>query len=135
MRYKNNPANIRYNKKNNWLGQVGSDNGFCVFDNIEHGLRALVILLRNYINVYKLHSVSEIISRYAPACENDTRNYISYVNGFLRSRGVDNRSFLLPCLLCSILCCLSVLNILLCKAVAEFFLDLVTEFLSDPASI
>lgn len=89
MRYKNNPANIRYNKKNNWLGQIGSDNGFCVFDTVEHGLRALVILLRNYINVYKLHSVSEIISRYAPACENDTRNYISYVNGFLRSRGVD----------------------------------------------
>lgn len=89
MRYKNNPANIRYNKKNNWLGQIGSDNGFCVFDTIEHGLRALIVLLRNYINVYKLHSVSEIISRYAPACENDTRNYISYVNGFLRSRGVD----------------------------------------------
>ena len=89
MRYKNNPANIRYNKKNNWLGQIGSDNGFCEFDTIEHGLRALIVLLRNYINVYKLHSVSEIISRYAPACENDTRNYISYVNGFLRTRGVD----------------------------------------------
>ena len=89
MRYKNNPANIRYNKKNNWLGQIGSDNGFCEFDTLEHGLRALIVLLRNYINVYKLHSVSEIISRYAPACENDTRNYISYVNGFLRCRGVD----------------------------------------------
>lgn len=89
MRYKNNPANIRYNKRNNWLGQVGSDNGFCVFDTHEHGLRALVILLRNYINVYKLHSVSEIISRFAPSTENDTRNYISYVDGFLRSRGVD----------------------------------------------
>lgn len=89
MRYKNNPANIRYNKKNNWLGQLGSDNGFCVFDSVEHGLRALIILLRNYINVYKLHSVQEIISRFAPACENDTCNYIHYVNGFLRSRGVD----------------------------------------------
>ena len=89
MRYKNNPANIRYNKNNNWLGQVGSDNGFCVFDTFEHGLRALIILLRNYIDVHKLHSVSQIISRYAPACENDTRNYISYVSGFLRSRGVD----------------------------------------------
>lgn len=89
MRYKNNPANIRFNKNNNWLGQVGSDNGFCVFDTLEHGLRALVILLCNYINVHKLHSVSLIISRYAPACENDTCNYISFVNGFLRSRGVD----------------------------------------------
>lgn len=89
MRYKNNPANIRYNKNNNWLGLIGSDNGFCEFDSLEHGLRALIVLLRNYINVYKLHSVSKIISRYAPVCENDTRNYISYVNGFLRSRGVD----------------------------------------------
>lgn len=89
MKYKNNPANIRYNKKNNWLGQIGSDNGFCEFATLYYGYRALVILLRNYINVYKLHSVSEIISRFAPACENNTRNYISYVNGFLRSRGVD----------------------------------------------
>ena len=55
MRYKNNPANIRFNKKNNWLGQIGSDNGFCVFDTLEHGLRALIVLLRNYINVYKFH--------------------------------------------------------------------------------
>lgn len=89
MRYKNNPANIRYNKKNHWIGQIGSDNGFCVFDNLEHGLRALVILLRNYINVYKLHSVSQIISRFAPACENDTRNYISFVDGILRAPGID----------------------------------------------
>ena len=89
MRYKNNPANIRYNKKNNWLGQIGFNNGFCEFDTFEHGLRALIVLLRNYINVYKLHSVSEIINRYAPATENDTCHYISFVNDFLRVRGIN----------------------------------------------
>lgn len=89
MKYKNNPANIRYNKNNHWLGQTGPNKGFCEFDTLEHGLRALIKLLVRYINVYKLTSVKAIISRYAPPFENNTCHYVSFVSGFLRSRGVN----------------------------------------------
>lgn len=131
MRYKNNPANIRSSKVNNWIGQVGSDNGFCVFDTREHGLRALVILLCNYINVLKLHSVSQIISRFAPPLENDTRNYISYVSGFLRSRGVDPNHIKANSECLVYLCC----AICRMETNTDVFLDLsriVPKLLSNP---
>lgn len=89
MKYKNNPANIRYSKNNRWLGLSGSVNGFCEFDTLEHGLRALVLILCKYIYVYKLTSVKGIISRFAPSTENDTSNYIRFVSDFLRDRGIN----------------------------------------------
>lgn len=85
--YRNNPANIRYSVKNKWLGLVCNDNGFCVFESPDYGVRALVVLLRKYICVYKKTTVQEIISRFAPACENDTRNYVAYVESVLRNHG------------------------------------------------
>lgn len=87
MRYHNNPANIRYSVSNKWLGLVGNDNGFCVFDSVDYGVRALIVLLRRYVCVYKKTSVKEIISRFAPACENDTRNYVAFVESVLRKHG------------------------------------------------
>lgn len=79
----NNPFNIRYNNINRWKGLVGSNKGFCVFSDVEFGLRAGIYLLRKYIDVYKLKTVPKIISRFAPPTENDTRSYISYVCNFM----------------------------------------------------
>ena len=75
-----NPLNIRYNKNNRWLGQTGSHKGFCRFVRLEFGIRAAIILLKNYYFIYKLRSISSIIKRYAPSNENDTDAYIAFVS-------------------------------------------------------
>lgn len=82
----NNPMNICYNPLNRWIGLQGSNYGFCVFDNIDYGLRSGIITLRTYINKHGLTSVEKIIGRFAPASENNTGAYISYVSTFLRNR-------------------------------------------------
>lgn len=86
MRYKNNPANIRYNALNRWKGLIGNNNGFCEFSDITFGLRALCILLKRYIKGYNLTDVDTIIKRFAPPSENNTCNYIRYVCNFLLFR-------------------------------------------------
>lgn len=89
MRYLNNPANIRYSEKNKWYGLEGQDNGFCVFKSYEYGVRALVLILKRYVRIYKMESVKEIFSRFAPSCENDTRRYVAYVESVLVKHGYD----------------------------------------------
>lgn len=84
----NNPGNIRYNPSIKWKGQIGVNKGFCVFVNSDFGLRAMILLLKRYINVYKITSVEKIISRYAPASENNTCSYISFVSDDLLSFGI-----------------------------------------------
>lgn len=75
----NNPLNIRIG--NSWLGEVKkpTDNEFEQFVHISYGLRAGFILLKRYINRYKLNTIEKIISRWAPGNENNTRSYIDHV--------------------------------------------------------
>lgn len=75
----NNPLNIRIG--NTWLGEVTnpSDNEFEQFVHVCYGLRAGFILLKRYINRYKLNTIEKIISRWAPHNENNTRSYINQV--------------------------------------------------------
>lgn len=84
----NNPGNIRYNSSIKWKGQIGENKGFCVFENSDYGLRAMILLLKRYINVYKLTTLEKIISRYAPSSENNTCGYISFVSDDLLSFGI-----------------------------------------------
>ncbi len=81
----NNPGNIR--KGDNWLGLSAhqNDSSFCVFKSAEYGVRALVIVLRNYQKEYGLNTVRKIIRRYAPLTENDTD---AYVDSVARALGV-----------------------------------------------
>lgn len=74
-----NPLNIRIGNK--WKGEVASptDKDFEQFSCMHYGLRAGFILLRRYIERYHLDTVTEIISRWAPASENNTRAYINRV--------------------------------------------------------
>lgn len=74
-----NPLNIRIGNK--WKGEVASptDKEFEQFSCMHYGLRAGFILLRRYIERYHLDTVTEIISRWAPASENNTRAYINRV--------------------------------------------------------
>lgn len=76
----NNPANIRFSKKNPWLGQYDKPyKGFCDFKTMFFGLRALAITLHTYFAKYRLFTVTNIINRYAPPSENNTPAYIAYV--------------------------------------------------------
>lgn len=75
----NNPLNIRYNKHNDWRGQVGENKGFSVFIDIEHGFRAAYKLMMTYANKYKAYSIAEIVTRWSPPTENNTQKYIDFV--------------------------------------------------------
>ena len=80
----NNFGNIRINPANNWRGRIpldqNSDGAFEQFISPEHGTRALMIILRTYIQKRKLNTVRKIIQRFAPASENDTEAYIVRVS-------------------------------------------------------
>jgi hypothetical protein len=43
------------------------------------GLRALAVVLRTYQKKYRLNTIAQIISRWAPSSENDTKAYITSV--------------------------------------------------------
>lgn len=75
----NNPLNIRIG--NRWQGEVENptDTEFEQFRDMIWGLRAGFVLLRRYIERYRLNTIRDIISRWAPSTENNTRRYIEQV--------------------------------------------------------
>lgn len=76
----NNPANIR--RGCNWKGlaKVQTDREFCQFDTMTWGVRALLVTLHTYVKKYNLHTVREIITRWAPPSDgNNTEKYIEFV--------------------------------------------------------
>lgn len=89
----NNPLNIR--KGSNWKGEKypQDDKSFEQFESMQYGIRAGFIILRNYITGYngltqRFNTIEKIISRWAPATENDTRAYIAQVE---RLTGIPSR--------------------------------------------
>lgn len=81
----NNPLNIR--KGNKWKGERPdqTDKAFEEFTSMEYGIRAGFIILRKYITGYngltqKFNTIEKIITRWAPAVENNTAAYISQVS-------------------------------------------------------
>lgn len=76
----NNPANIR--KGCNWKGlaKTQTDREFCQFVTMTWGVRALLVTLRTYVKKHHLHTVREIITRWAPPSDgNNTEAYIKFV--------------------------------------------------------
>jgi hypothetical protein len=74
-----NPGNIRKDGTP-WLGMdpEGADPDFVTFIDPEHGIRAMVKILRRYKS-YGIDTIHQAISRWAPATENDTQAYIAAV--------------------------------------------------------
>ncbi len=83
-----NPGNIDFNPLNDWVGQLGLEEGvanprFARFDSPENGIRALGKLLINYrgkdgmpgVGGRGIDTVLETINRWAPSTENDTQAY------------------------------------------------------------
>lgn len=76
----NNPGNIE--KGDPWQGLAedqSADERFAVFSAPVWGIRALARTLLTYRNRYGLRTPEQIISRWAPATENDTAAYIDHV--------------------------------------------------------
>lgn len=80
----NNPLNIRHGSKWQGLRPEQTDKCFCQFVSMEYGLRAAFRLLRNYISGWggtrkPCKNIHDIVSRWAPESENNTRAYIDFV--------------------------------------------------------
>lgn len=76
----NNPGNIRISRSR-WKGKIAdnTDGAFEQFKTKAHGVRAMIIVIRNYIKRHKLETIPDIVNRFAPPHENDTTMYYNYV--------------------------------------------------------
>ena len=84
-----NPLNIRRTSKDQWKGmaKAQTDRAFVQFETLEWGWRAAFHLLtRTYYHKYRLYTIRQIISRWAPPNENHTKAYIDNVS---RLTGID----------------------------------------------
>lgn len=75
----NNPGNIRHGDSWQGLAPQQPDSAFCTFIAPEYGIRAMGKILLNYERRYGLNTVRGIISRWAPAVENNTEAYVQHV--------------------------------------------------------
>ncbi|EAW5858786.1 structural protein [Salmonella enterica] len=77
----NNPGNIRWG--DDWKGLVPksqrTDKDFCQFITPEYGIRAMIVILRNYQRKHGLNTITGIINRWAPTNENNTQACIDSV--------------------------------------------------------
>ena len=89
-----NPFNIR-KSGSQWLGKLkdSSDGAFEQFEGLDYGVRAGIVLFRNYYRKYHLMKVRELISRFAPSCENDVDSYVNFVSDYLSLFGLNPKSF------------------------------------------
>lgn len=94
----NNPGNLRFVATNNWQGKIpfvqNTDLGkaFEQFTELKYGIRAMMRVVITNIDKGN-DTISKIISRYAPASENDTSAYIGAVSkatGLLPNERITN---------------------------------------------
>lgn len=93
----NNPGNIRRNG-DPWQGlaKEQNDREFFTFNSAIYGIRALARLLITYQDKYGLCTIETIITRWAPAVENNTTAYIQSVarhTGFAALQTLDMHRF------------------------------------------
>ena len=63
-----------------WHGQTGADaDGYCTFEDPAYGLRAICILWVNYREYHHCLSITDYLSRWAPAGINPTPAYIDFM--------------------------------------------------------
>lgn len=76
----NNPGNIRISSVN-YQGEIkpSKDTAFKQFESMPYGYRAMFMLLYTYQKRHGLHTIRQIMGRYAPPNENHTDGYINRV--------------------------------------------------------
>ncbi|RHJ83568.1 hypothetical protein [Parabacteroides sp. AM08-6] len=79
----NNPGNIRNSENSDWIGEVSKadkkDQAFEEFKTMAYGVRAMMKLLQKYQRSHNLHTIKELVGRWAPSNENNTSAYIKIV--------------------------------------------------------
>ena len=91
----NNPLNIRHSA-DQWQGasEEQTDPSFVQFKTMEHGYRAAWKILESYWKFFhrtkQAFNVKNIISRWAPPTENDTKQYIRTVLSLTSIGGKEN---------------------------------------------
>lgn len=87
-----NPGNLKKAASPTWHGEIwpGTDERFCQFETMAHGCRAIMRTLRTYHKLHGLETVEEIVGRWAPSNENDTRSYALHVASAI-GRSIDER--------------------------------------------
>ena len=85
-----NPGNIRLGES--WLGlrTKQTDPDFCQFTSMVYGCRALLKLLRTYVEKRGCTTIRKVVERWAPPSENDTTSYVLSVAAACR-RDADER--------------------------------------------
>ncbi len=76
-----NPGNIRLSNTQ-FQGEVhpSQDSAFKQFSSLAWGYRAMFVILNTYAQKYRLRTIRQMISRWAPPSENDTEAYIMSVS-------------------------------------------------------
>lgn len=79
----NNPLNIRVGNK--WVGEVDikTDKEFEQFTDVKYGIRAAILILYRYVFKSGLHTIRDILHRWAPPVENNTKAYEQSVRFFI----------------------------------------------------
>ncbi|NWL16318.1 virion protein [Pseudoalteromonas sp. Scap03] len=72
-----NPLNIE--ARESWVGQVGDDGRFIIFETPLHGFRAAGRIMRSKAK-RGVRTIESIINEWAPDNENHTQNYINFVS-------------------------------------------------------
>ncbi|MBA4274983.1 MAG: structural protein P5 [Alphaproteobacteria bacterium] len=93
--YRNkNPGNIDWLPPGRaWNGQIGKEPGgrFGIYESHELGIRAIGKQLLKYQERDDLHTIRQMINRWAPPVENATNNYIARVDAMMTRHGADDR--------------------------------------------
>jgi hypothetical protein len=91
----NNPGNLKMGASV-WNGELAesqnTDGTFEQFDTFEHGVRAMIKLVKNHINNGH-NTIAKLIAKYAPSSENPTS---TYVNAVAKGIGIDKNALLTP---------------------------------------
>lgn len=84
----NNPLNVERTGRDRWVGmaRITLDPRFVTFEAPEYGIRAAALILQRYQDRHGCETIRAIISRWAPAHENDTD---AYVKAVARAVGVE----------------------------------------------
>jgi hypothetical protein len=75
---KHNPGNL-VKTESLWEGQIKSKGRFVAFKDRHYGLRALAIVLLRYERRHGLTTVQQVVNRFAPAHENNSKRYAEFV--------------------------------------------------------
>jgi len=75
----NNPFNLEH-RNIGWIGEIGTDGRFSIFDTAENGIRAGMINIHTKMERDGLRTIRKLIQRLSPAFENPTEKFIQFVS-------------------------------------------------------